>query len=252
MKTTKRTKSVILRSNLEYIPNVYELPKLGAGHDGEVYKYNNLVLKLLKYDLEVRKTRGLMSFDKALYFQEELDLKRFTKPIDILLDENGVYTGYVMNYLEDLSNPRINKKTIKKSTGDYNVQELISSIIDLRKDFDFLSKKNIIGRDINRGSFLLTDDFLHLCDMDKYQMYVACASDLNKRNLNYVIVKLLYFEMIGFDFVSKQDRKKLIQWIKVCCNDNQFIDDLLRELSKISNEKIYDYAVNKAKSLLLK
>ena len=29
MKTTKRTKSVILRSNLEYIPNVYELPKLG-------------------------------------------------------------------------------------------------------------------------------------------------------------------------------------------------------------------------------
>lgn len=251
MRTTKRTKSVILRSNLEYIPNVYELQKLGAGHDGEVYKYNNLVLKLLKYNLEVRKAKGLMTFDKAMYFQEELNLRRFTKPIDILLDEDGVYTGYVMNYLEDLSNPKINMKK-PKSIGDYDIQDLISSIIDLRKDFDILSKKNIIGRDINRGSFLLTEDFLHLCDMDKYQMYVSCASDLNKRNLNYVIVKLLYFEMIGFDFVSKQDRKKLIQWIKVCCNDNLFIDDLLKELYNVGYDNVYDYAVNKAKKLLLK
>lgn len=250
MKTTKRTKSVILRSNLECIPNVYELQKLGAGHDGEVYKYKNFVLKLLKYDLEIRKRKGLMTFDKALFFQEELRLLRIARPIDILLDSDGNYTGYVMKYLEDLSNPKINKKT-PKSIGEYYIEDLISSIIDLRKDFESLSSKNIIGRDINRGSFLLTEDFLHLCDMDKYQMYVSCASDLNKRNLNYVIVKLLYFEMIGFDFVSKQDRRKLIEWIKVCCKDNQFIDDLLRELSNISDSKIHDYAVDKAKKLLI-
>lgn len=249
MKSVREPKSVILSSNLERIPNIYELQKLGAGHDGEVYKYKQFVLKILKYDLEVRKARDLMTFDKALYFQEELSLIRITKPIDILLDADGNYTGYVMNYLEDLSNPKINKKT-PRSIGEYDIDDLISSIIDLRKDFERLSNKNIVGRDINRGSFLLTEDFLHLCDMDKYQMYVSCASDLNKRNLNYVVVKLLYFEMISF--VSKQDRKKLIQWIKVCCNDNQFIDNLLRELSNISNEKIHDYAVNKAKKLLLK
>ena len=41
MKITREPKSVLLRSNLECIPNIYQLQKLGAGHDGEIYKYKN-------------------------------------------------------------------------------------------------------------------------------------------------------------------------------------------------------------------
>lgn len=246
MKKYIEPKSVILRSNLELIPNIYELKKIGAGHDGEVYKYKTQVLKLLKYDLETRKRKQLMTFDKALYFQEELNLKRIVKPTDILLDSDGNYTGYCMNYLNDLSKktPNNNIKTI----GDYSIEQLISSILDLRKDFNNLSKKNVVGKDINKGSFLLTKDFLYLCDMDKYQMNVLSAKNLNDRNLNFVVSKLLYFEM--FDFIDKQDRKTIINWIKFCCNDKNFIDNLLKELSNETINSVHEYTVKKSKILL--
>ena len=94
-------KSYVFRSSPEEIPNIFTLPRIGAGHDGYVFKFNDKALKLLKYDISLRKEKRLMTFAKAVYFQEELDLKRFTKPIDILLDEEGVYSGYVMEYLEE-------------------------------------------------------------------------------------------------------------------------------------------------------
>lgn len=252
MKTTRESKSVILRSDLELIPNIYQLQKLGAGHDGEIYKYKNLVLKLLKYDVQIRKSKGLMTFEKTIYFQEELCLRRITKPIDILLDNDGIYVGYVMNYLEDLSNSKLNTKSVRKTIGDYTLEELICVISDLIVDFETLSNKKVVGRDINRGSFILTEDFLHLCDMDKYQNAASNARDLNKRNLNFVISKLLYFEMMNFDFVDKMERRKLIEWIKCCCNDSDFIFSLLKEITNDNSVNIHDYAVKKAKKLLLK
>lgn len=252
MKTTRESKSVILRSDLELIPNIYQLQKLGAGHDGEIYKYKNLVLKLLKYDVQIRKSKGLMTFEKTIYFQEELCLRRITKPIDILLDNDGIYVGYVMNYLEDLSNSKLNTKSVRKTIGDYTLEELICVISDLIVDFETLSNKKVVGRDINRGSFILTEDFLHLCDMDKYQNDASNARDLNKRNLNFVISKLLYFEMMNFDFVDKMERRKLIEWIKCCCNDSDFIFSLLKEITNDNSVNIHDYAVKKVKKLLLK
>ena len=48
------------------------------------------------------------------------------------------------------------------------------------------------------------------------------------------------------------DRRKLIEWIKCCCNDNDFIDSLLKEIGNDNSANIHDYAVKKAKKLLLK
>lgn len=45
---------VIFGSNLKSIKNIYGLEKIGAGHDGLVFKYNDKALKLLKYDIENR------------------------------------------------------------------------------------------------------------------------------------------------------------------------------------------------------
>ena len=82
----------IFMSNVSVkIPNVFELKRLGAGHDGVVYRYDDLVFKLLKYDIDLRKQKDLMTFEKAYYFMENLDLKRIAQPIDILFDSDGVY-----------------------------------------------------------------------------------------------------------------------------------------------------------------
>ena len=80
-----QSKQVIFRSDLSVVPNIYDLPKLGAGHDGRVFRFNNKALKLLKYDISLRKEKDLMTFAKATYFLDELNLKRIVKPIDILL-----------------------------------------------------------------------------------------------------------------------------------------------------------------------
>ena len=86
-----------------YVSDVYKLQRAGSGHDGIVYKYKDLVLKILKYDAITRQKQGSMTYEKALYFMSELELKRITQPIDILFDVDGVYTGYAMKYLEDVS-----------------------------------------------------------------------------------------------------------------------------------------------------
>ena len=40
-------------SNLKEILNIENLPEIGKGTDGIVYRYNKLALKLLKYDSEL-------------------------------------------------------------------------------------------------------------------------------------------------------------------------------------------------------
>ena len=63
---------VTIAGTSEVIPNVYELEKIGAGHDGYIFRFNNQVLKILKYDINLRKQKGLMTFDKASYFKNNL------------------------------------------------------------------------------------------------------------------------------------------------------------------------------------
>ena len=75
-------KSVILDSSHEVIPNIHVLEKLGAGHDGIVFRYGDKALKLLKYDVTLRRKKGLMTYDKAIAFSDNLDLRRITNPID--------------------------------------------------------------------------------------------------------------------------------------------------------------------------
>lgn len=79
----KPRKMVRLVNSKIIIPNIYDLEKIGAGHDGSVFHCQDLAIKLLKYDVKERKTKGLMSFDKADYFQN-LSFKRILAPIEIL------------------------------------------------------------------------------------------------------------------------------------------------------------------------
>ena len=67
-KYNNRKKSVIFNNGNTCIDNIFELEKIGSGHDGIVFRFNNLALKLLKYDITLRKHKPLMTYDKAIAF----------------------------------------------------------------------------------------------------------------------------------------------------------------------------------------
>ena len=222
-------KEIIFNDTLESIPNVYELERLGAGHDGMVFRYNDKALKILKYDINLRKERKLMTFEKALYFKNNLNLKRIEKPRDILLDSVGVYTGYVMNFLDDITLDSKKGSPIYKQVGDFSCGDLIYVASELEEDFNELTKNRVLAKDINRGSYIFPADFLHLCDMDKYDILSnksLGADDLNKRALHFTIAKLLYYEMQKTGNFDKLELKQLSNWVKKCSNSRTFLHEL--------------------------
>lgn len=69
-----------------------------------------------------------MTYEKAIYFQDKLDLKRILKPIHITLDEDDIYVGYVMDCY---------------TIDDFYLYDLLNSISYLKDDFQNLTKNNI-------------------------------------------------------------------------------------------------------------
>lgn len=244
--------TVILKNNLEEIPNIYDLEMVGSGHDGQVFKYQNRVLKLLKYNIETRKNKNLMTFDKAIYFEKNLILKRITTPIDSMLDINGIYIGPVMEYLDDVTSEKKKGTPRYKKTGDFTCGDLVCSVLDLEEDFNELTKNRVQAKDLNRGSYIYTTDFMHLCDMDKYLIKSSSSSvdDLNKRSLNFVIAKFLYYEMKKTENINKDDLKKLSNWVKKQCNSRGYIKELINDIKGDYTLPIEEYAHQKMKKIL--
>lgn len=69
-----------------------------------------------------------MTYEKAIYLQDKLDLKRILKPIHIMLDEYDIYVGYVMDCY---------------TIDDFYLYDLLNSISYLKDDFQNLTKNNI-------------------------------------------------------------------------------------------------------------
>ena len=241
-------KQVVLRSTLEVIPDISALPRVGAGHDGRVFRLNDKALKILKYDISLRKEKNLMTFSKATYFLDELNLKRIVKPIDILLDDDGSYTGYVMDYLEDVTNPKKKGMPIYREVSDFSCGDLINSTHELIEDFNELTKKNVLATDINRGSYIFTTDFMHLCDMDKYQMGLVRVEDLNKSRLNYVVAKFL--AVLMSKYLDKEQLKKLNVWLKQVVNSRNFLELLENEIGTDYRSPISEFAEYKVKKIV--
>ena len=235
---------VILRDNLKQVKNIKNLPKIGAGHDGIVYKYQNKVLKLLKYDISHRKQQNLMTFEKAIYFHDKLTLQKITKPTDILLNKDGIYVGYVMDYLEDIT-----KKT-NKTPGDFTCEDLLESTKILKEDTINLTENKVAIRDINRGSYIYTESFLNICDMDKYTINDPKTKTINNKALNFIIAKLLYYEMLKKENISKEDIKKLSTWVKKSSNDLDFLIKLEKDLKGQNKVPLTEYTNYKIRKII--
>lgn len=245
---------VILRSNLKVISGISKLEKVGAGHDGIVFRFNDNALKILKYDINLRRQRNLMTFEKILYFQDELNLGRIIQPRDILLDFEGVYSGYVMDCLDNLASSKKEGTSSYKRLGDFLCEDLIEASYELEDDFNELTEKRVVAKDINRGSYIYTDNFLHLCDMDKYlkvdNKTTLSVSDENKKMCNFVIAKALYYEMQKLYGVDKTGEKQLNNWVKKSSNSRTFMQELRTDLAGCADEPLHDYVLSKAKKIV--
>ena len=251
MGKAKLVQEVVLRNNLETIPNIYDLKKIGAGHEGIVFKYGNRALKLLKYDIHTREYKGLMIFKKAIFFQQNLSLKRIENPIDIMLDVNGVYIGFVTNYLDDITSQEKIGTPRYKDTGQFTCGDLICAARELEEDFDNLTQNNVLAKDINRGSYIYTTDFIHLCDMDKYVIQNGGnLEQLNRINLQFVIAKFLYFEMLKSVDLSQSQKNHLSKWVRKQSHSYNYFDQLEEEVRYDYAMPLCDYAKEKVKILL--
>lgn len=248
-------KKITFNSDLKTILDISQLKKIGAGHDGIIFLYNNQALKILKYNIELRKQNKLMTFEKILYFQNELDLKRIIKLSDILLDIEGVFSGYVMDYMENLASNDLKGTPKYKSPSDFLCEELIVASDELEEDFAKLTDKKVIAKDINRGSYIYTDNFMYLCDMDKY-IYPCDSnlsiSDTNQKMLNYAIAKFIYYEIVRNYNLDKSEIKQVSRWVKKSTNARNFIKDLREDISGCKDEPISEYVSSKVKRIVLK
>ena len=235
---------IVLRDNLKVIKGIKSMNKIGAGHDGIVLKNGDTVLKILKYDIARRKKQNLMTFEKAIYFHDKLNLQKITKPIDIMLDKDGIYIGYVMKYLEDIT------KNTDKKPGDFTCEELITSSEILEEDFKHLTEKQVSVKDINRGSYIYTTGFLNICDMDKYTIHNHKPVVPNKKALNFTISKFLYYEMLKSKDTTKEELKALSTWVKKSSNNLDFLKQLIQELKPSQKSSITEYVEYKRKRII--
>ena len=242
-------KGIVFMANHNHIENVYALPHIGSGHDGFVFEYGDLALKLLKYDISKRSKDKLMTFEKASFFCRNLKLKRIEAPIDILLDEDGIFSGYVMHRIEDLASEKYVGTPIAKKPGEFTCGQLLWAASELGEDFSQLSSKGIKAKDINAGSFLYPADYVHLCDVDKYQL--SKDSSLERENMQkyrYTLARLLYLQM--GQGCSKEELKALNTWVKRCSNNPAFVKELSSDIGSCFSEPISEFASHKAKVLL--
>ena len=158
--------------SIELTPNC----QIGKGTDGTVFKYNQLALKILKFDNKIREKNGQLDFEKAQFFVREVNAKRINFPNDILLDENGIYSGIVMNLIPSLSPNQIDLR-------QYAMDDLFLFIEELTEDYKkVLTPKKIIPKDINFGSYCISSNFLQMCDIDKYMILSKESSARMKNN----------------------------------------------------------------------
>ena len=149
-------------------------------------------------------------------------------PEDAFYTEDDEFAAYTMPFVHDYSK-EIGALNI--SPGDFYYGDFLDAILDLEQDFEELNKAGVVAREINRGSFLYDLEFLKMCDIDKYQIGVKRPNELNRNMLNFIIAKVIYYQILE-EGANKEKLKALNNWIKKTCQSSNFVPDLKKKLEK--------------------
>ena len=101
-----------------------------------------------------------MTYDKAIAFMNRLYVKRTTKPLECMFDEDGIFCGNVMDYIFDVT--RSKDLSLRRDSGDFTCRELLECVYDLYDDFSSFTESGILVEDLNRGSYIYSYDYVLL------------------------------------------------------------------------------------------
>lgn len=141
---------------------------------------------------------------------KDVKTKRIIMPEDAFYTEDDEFAAYTMPFVHDYC-----KETgaLNISPGDFYYGDFLDAILDLEQGFEELNKAGVVAREINRGSFLYDLEFLKMCDIDKYQIGVKRPNELNRNMLNFIIAKVIYYQILE-EGANKEKLKALNNWIK--------------------------------------
>lgn len=151
------------------------------GHDGAVYKYNDLAIKLL----HKRKGGFAMNFEKATLFKEKLRLKASLNLMTLLYNIKDNYQGYGTKYEQENLNLTINMTVIN----------FLENIRNLKYDIKQFSKYHYHIIDM-RDENCICNNQIHPIDFDQYY-YDKDMSDEEIALSNINGLKQLIIQIIG-------------------------------------------------------
>ncbi len=183
----------------------------GKGSEGKAYLYNDKIYKIY-YTNAINEGYGNKeNFHRYLL---ALQTDQIYLPIDIILDENGEYIGYVTEYAHG---NKKDKKGITKMSRD----NLINNLITLEKSFNYLSDNYVLTNDVSVHNTIIDyeNNEINIIDPGRYRCYNLLTQNdyriQNKKRLEYLIELLIYMDFISYKPAgSKRLEKALCDYIK--------------------------------------
>ena len=193
----------------------FDNPKyLSSGECGSVFKLTND--KCLKYITD-NYAYDVHAFQDIM----ELNLINFCKIYQLLFNENGLFSGYIMKYYQNEINNLLTKET------EYTIENLKQIIISIKA----LTNKGILIRDLNSNNVILRNDMITIIDFDMYKHVHLDYNTLTKYNYDFIIYlfRCLYLDNLKNNYeYSNQESKKINELF----NSKNTFDEISKKLVK--------------------
>lgn len=193
----------------------FDNPKyLSSGECGSVFKLaNNKCLKYItdNYAYDVHAFQDII----------ELDLINFCQVYQLLFNENGLFSGYIMKYYDEAI------KDILTTETEYTIESLKQLIISIAK----ITNKGILIRDLNNNNVILSSDLITVIDFDMYKHVHLDHNTLAKYNYDFImyLFKCLYLDNLknNYQYTTEESQK-----ISALFNNRNTFDEISKKLIK--------------------
>lgn len=137
------------------------------GGEGLIFKYDNKIIKIYKPNVDIKTAKIKI---EALITAKSLP-KEIIKPIDIVVNNNNEFIGYIMNEVKDGEEIKklINKKFVL--SNNITTQNILKMLVKIKETLDILHKRKIFIGDLNDKNILFDKNFdVYFIDCDSWSI----------------------------------------------------------------------------------
>lgn len=136
------------------------------GGEGLIYKYDNKIIKIYKPNVDIKLAKNKIKSLVKLNLPKEI-----IKPLDIVVDKNKKFIGYIMDEVVD--SEEIKKLTNKKfiTANNINTKDILKMLVRIKELIEILHKNNIYIGDLNDKNILFDKNFnVYFIDCDSWSI----------------------------------------------------------------------------------